>query len=53
MTAEIPKQAGGQCMDCNQAINVTRNANRGLQLSCACDDRSIKVTQVLPEEWDV
>jgi len=41
-------------MECNHSIDVTKSEFGSLQISCACEEsRSIKVSSVLPEDWDL
>lgn len=39
------------CSDCSEPVELHRQDNRALVVSCGCETRGVKVTQKLPEGW--
>jgi len=39
------------CMDCETEVQLAKDQDGRLHVSCECDSRSIKVAKKTPESW--
>lgn len=40
-----------ECADCGEEVTLGRSEHRTLRVVCACDGRSVKMSELLPGSW--